>query len=368
LEAEMGSSGTLVRSYVWGADLSGSPQGAGGVGGLVETRYYGTATTNAFAAFDGNGNVSALVNAADGTVVANYEYGPFGEVIRNSGPMAKNNPLRFSTKYQDDESDLVYYGHRFYKPTTGNWLGRDSAGEDIGGMNLYGFLANNSVGCVDYLGELLIAVDGTDSSIWIDGQHRNSFIKNFANSYRQGGGTAHYYPGPHTLGGNSEKTMLAVYDAVSQALQANEHEEIDMVGHSRGGAIVIWAAWTLLHDPPMSPCGRKLGANIHFMGLYDAVNMYLWVSTDRIPPNVGYVAHARRDPADGSRSSWGNTGTSGGQHYTEKFFWCTHSGMGGDPWGGDHPSQMTEQQDKENSPKVDAWIRNNARQQGVTGI
>jgi hypothetical protein len=42
--------------------------------------------------------------------------------------------------------------------------------------------------------------------------------------------------------------------------------------------------------------------------------------------------------------------------------------MGGDPWGGDHPSQMTEQQDKENSPKVDAWIRNNARQQGVTGI
>ena len=152
--------------------------------------------------------------------------------------------------------------------------------------------------------------------------------------------------------------MLAVYDAVSQALQANEHEEIDMVGHSRGGAIVIWAAWTLLHDPPMSPCGRKLGANIHFMGLYDAVNMYLWVSTDRIPPNVGYVAHARRDPADGSRSSWGNTGTSGGQHYTEKFFWCTHSGMGGDPWGGDHPSQMTEQQDKENSPKVDAWIRN----------
>ena len=35
------------------------------------------------------------------------EYGPFGEFIRATGPMAKANPFRFSTKYQDDETDLV---------------------------------------------------------------------------------------------------------------------------------------------------------------------------------------------------------------------------------------------------------------------
>jgi len=28
--------------------------------------------------------------------------GPFGEVLRATGPMAKANPFRFSTKYQDD--------------------------------------------------------------------------------------------------------------------------------------------------------------------------------------------------------------------------------------------------------------------------
>jgi hypothetical protein len=39
--------------------------------------------------------------------------------------MAKANPFRFSTKYQDDESDLVYYGNRYYKPSTGTWLSRD---------------------------------------------------------------------------------------------------------------------------------------------------------------------------------------------------------------------------------------------------
>ena len=120
---------SILELFVWGSDLSGSTQGAGGVGGLLEVSYKGSATTNCFPAFDGNGNVAALVNAADGTILANYEYGPFGEVIRQTGPMAKVNPIRFSTKYQDDESDLLYYGYRYYKPSTGSWVSRDPLGE-----------------------------------------------------------------------------------------------------------------------------------------------------------------------------------------------------------------------------------------------
>jgi RHS repeat-associated protein len=129
LVAELQPNSTPIRTYVWGSDLSGSMQGAGGIGGLLEVSYRGTGTTNCFAAFDGNGNVAALVNAADGTSVANYEYGPFGEVIRSTGPMAKVNPFRFSTEYCDDESDLLYYGNRFYKPSTGTWLSKEPKGE-----------------------------------------------------------------------------------------------------------------------------------------------------------------------------------------------------------------------------------------------
>ena len=105
-------------------------QGAGGVGGLLEVSYYGNATTNCFPAFDGNGNVIALINAADGTVVANYDYGPFGEPIRITGAMANNNPFLFSTKYYDAESGLYYYGHRYYKPSTGTWPNRDPMGDE----------------------------------------------------------------------------------------------------------------------------------------------------------------------------------------------------------------------------------------------
>ena len=148
LVAELNPNNSLIRSYVWGTDLSGSQQGAGGVGGLLEVSYSGT---NCFPAFDGNGNVMALVNAADGTISANYEYGPFGELIRATGPMAKANPFRFSTKYQDNENDMTYYGYRFYNPSDGRWLNRDLI-EEKGGVNLYEFVSDSPVNAVDFLG------------------------------------------------------------------------------------------------------------------------------------------------------------------------------------------------------------------------
>src|SRR5437868_5173475 len=54
-------------------------------------------------------------------------------------------------KYLDDESDLIYYGHRYYSPTQGRWLTRDPLGED-GGENLYAFLAGNPLDDSDILG------------------------------------------------------------------------------------------------------------------------------------------------------------------------------------------------------------------------
>jgi len=82
-----------------------------------------------YAAYDGNGNVAALVKATDGSLTARYDYGPFAEPIRASGSMAKANPIRFSTKYTDYESGLVYYGYRYYGPTIGRWISRDPMGE-----------------------------------------------------------------------------------------------------------------------------------------------------------------------------------------------------------------------------------------------
>jgi RHS repeat-associated protein len=54
---------------------------------------------------------------------------PFGEVLRATGPMATTCPFRFSTKYTDDETDLLYYGYRYYNPSTGRWPSRDPINE-----------------------------------------------------------------------------------------------------------------------------------------------------------------------------------------------------------------------------------------------
>jgi RHS repeat-associated protein len=127
LVAVLNPSSSVVQSFTWGSDLSGSPQGAGGVGGLLELN--DVATGLYFAAYDGNGNVAVLAKASDGSVAAQYEYGTFGEVIRSTGPMAKVNTFRFSTKFQDDETDLVYYGYRCYNATYGRWISRDPLAE-----------------------------------------------------------------------------------------------------------------------------------------------------------------------------------------------------------------------------------------------
>jgi RHS repeat-associated protein len=160
------STSTLLRSYTWGTDLSGSTQAAGGVGGLLALNYHGAQTTNCFVACDGNGNVTALVDAANGTIAAQYDYGPFGEVIRATGPMAKVNPLRFSSKYQDDETDMLIFPCRPWRD--GRFLTRDPAEEpgctlllddvaddeddQINAGNLYRFAVNNPVSTFDGLG------------------------------------------------------------------------------------------------------------------------------------------------------------------------------------------------------------------------
>jgi len=100
---------------------------------------------------DRNGNVIPPPNGPSEPNSAHYEYGPFGEVLRATGPMAAANPFRFSTKFQDDETGLLHYGYRYYNPSTGRWNSRDPADEDDQ-ENLYGFVFNAPISSADMLG------------------------------------------------------------------------------------------------------------------------------------------------------------------------------------------------------------------------
>ena len=103
VDAQSGT--TNVTRYLWGPDVSGTLQGAGGVGGLLAViRSDGTF----FPCYDANGNVTAYVDVY-GNIRAHYEYSPFGEIAAQSGDLADTFTHRFSTKPFDAETSLVMY-------------------------------------------------------------------------------------------------------------------------------------------------------------------------------------------------------------------------------------------------------------------
>jgi len=102
-------------------------------------------------------HIPALRNPATPKIAANREYNLLGETIRaqvslaNTSHTAVINPIRFSTKYWDEETGFCYFGFRHYDPVAGRWLSQDPRGEE-GGLNLYGFVGNNPISFVDPLG------------------------------------------------------------------------------------------------------------------------------------------------------------------------------------------------------------------------
>ena len=130
---------TLDSTYLFGLDLSGSMQGAGGVGGLLKEG-------DLYPTFDANGNIMQKLDGTGATVM-NVVYDPCGNII--SGTLVGE--YGFSTKPLIDDLDWYYYGFSYYDPVTGRWPNRDPMGE-MGGLNLYGMIDNDSINQWDYLG------------------------------------------------------------------------------------------------------------------------------------------------------------------------------------------------------------------------
>jgi RHS repeat-associated protein len=108
-------------------------------------------------------DVPAIFDYDQGDLVAEYEYDPFGKLIRGSGTRKDSMSLLYSTKYTDMETGLIYYGHRYYDPNQGRFINRDPIGE-AGGINLYGMVRNNLVNAVDFLGLNLTDLINSDIS------------------------------------------------------------------------------------------------------------------------------------------------------------------------------------------------------------
>ncbi len=136
---------------LWDLDIDGTMQGAGGVGGLLAVARGSDAS---LPLYDANGNITEYVDSLGG-VESHTDYSAFGRGLMRNG--MKSYSHGFSTKPWCRKSGLVEYQMRKYMPWHGRWMSHDPINE-IGELNLYGFIDNSSVHTVDVGGEYVYAV------------------------------------------------------------------------------------------------------------------------------------------------------------------------------------------------------------------
>ena len=95
---------------------------------------------------------ASLITNADGMLIQNLQYTPFGEtfVDMRSGDFAT--PYRFTGKEQDCETGLYYYGARYYDSRLGRFLSVDPLASKFPSYSPYAYTFNNPIRFTDPTG------------------------------------------------------------------------------------------------------------------------------------------------------------------------------------------------------------------------
>jgi RHS repeat-associated protein len=344
--------------------------------------------------------VAAITNQT-GQVVERYKYDAYGKqaILADNGSVAYKPSdygqfHGFTGRYHDWETGLTYFRARYFDHSLDRFMGRDPAGY-IDGVSLYsGYFVPNGV---DPSGLLLIAVDGTGSEDFLGTAPRTStgrmrsHTRNFYDDYS---GVKAYWHGPKAgfwYDGNTGSDSVGIHAGIMKWLKENwcknQSEPIDLVGHSRGGYIVMEVARTLQNEG-IDCGGCKVKPRIRFMGLYDPVDSAPGFGEgETVPANVDRAeavfpstggskevtirGHTYRLPEYPKSRPYFNRADHGAENqgasgYHETFIPGTHAALGGDPWGGDHPGGLhSRANDNAAAQRADEVIRQSAQNAGI---
>ena len=100
--------------------------------------------------------------------VATYEYDAWGNIVSSSGRLAEINPLRYRGYYYDNETGFYYLQSRYYDPANRRFINADSlasTGQGILGSNMFAYVNNDPVNCIDPWGRMveLVVAEKSDS-------------------------------------------------------------------------------------------------------------------------------------------------------------------------------------------------------------
>ena len=207
---------------------------------------------------------------------------------------------------------------------------------------------------------LLVAIDGTWSSregysgVYNDELRfmcvqNSSYTRQFYRDVAIPAEDKYFHHGPESGITGLDATEIATNACrwLRTKIRQSPDAKIILVGHSRGGHIVTQIAILLgrlnrdhfrgfcpANPPARSAAIGDRGVPVHFLGLYDAVDMTVALgNTQVVPRNVIWLYHAQRSARVGSRASWGNAATHSARrdpvHYHAQQFDATHGAVGG---------------------------------------
>ena len=167
---ELSKGGAVQKRYIRGNDLVYADKGEN-----TEKTYYVT---------DMHGNVVQLLDES-GNVTKTYEYDSFGNEVK---PEKKDeNPYRYCGEYYDKETEEVYLRARYYEPSVGRFITRDTytgESDEPLSLHLYTYCENDGVNMVDPSGHDGYSVvsaylkgNGTDKNL-------KDALKKLANVYK----------------------------------------------------------------------------------------------------------------------------------------------------------------------------------------
>ncbi|MDB5047815.1 MAG: hypothetical protein JWO30_886 [Fibrobacteres bacterium] len=146
------SSGTVIskKKYLWTGNLIAEERDS--TGGTILQRYFGygvkIGTSKYFYTKDHLGSILEMTDSL-GSVVARYAYDPYGVKTKVSG--AQDADFGFAGYFVHSVSGLSFAKYRVYNALLGGWSSRDPI-EELGGMNLYGYVHGNPINFMDPLG------------------------------------------------------------------------------------------------------------------------------------------------------------------------------------------------------------------------
>ena len=214
-----------------------------------------------------------VVNLTDstGTVAKSYKYDAFG--VEQNIDDSDSNAFRYCGEYYDAETGTIYLRARYYNPSTGRFISRDSYAGNTGAplsLNLYTYCQNNPIIAIDPSGHMSIKEFWQGSKqCWRDGINEMKsmgggarFFANYSegimdtlggqiNAVRHPLKTAKAMAADYASACKSDirnidvmnyvrtKALTSVFDGLTNFGKACYNKNWDSVAHQLGGATVV---------------------------------------------------------------------------------------------------------------------------------